>query len=472
MAVSAALYTAPNAQAANGSNYIHLMNGVDYFILTASPPIGLQGIWRCFPGDMLCSPTLDISAGSPTFGTYATKIDAIHITVTGSPGSILAFPTIALTSSAGKCNILTSAGTVNYGLFSVVGFGTIIGGPLTGNAGPVPVTLNLGVAGAAIANPAGAPNIIVQLALILVGALGQPYVGIAASADPDGAGPLTPTGSNSVTLWTQQDTVGGPGLAQYWTTSADEKNLCSNYSWLLSAGFAFLVPSTWEWSIGLGTLDATLAMTVSSNGPGPSGLNAHDAVQGFTPGFDQGVGSRTISITNSGVGTETLGMAVYDMNNIYGGAFRLGVANIMGLNTPVGTPTCDSRAPTFVVLPLGGAGGPVLAGAILEKPRSVGKIDTLATALLANGVWIASTNHSTAPGSMNIPWFPAVAGISGSNATGSNGGFVIPIPPFPTLPGIQLLFWNWAVDGTNTFLDHGGNGGHSLTNGYPSQFFP
>lgn len=465
LALSAAMFAAPQAVAGNGSNYVHLTNGLDYFFGKTPPAGNLVGAWRCFPSDMLHAPSLALAG--PQAGTYATKVCAVHINVTGSPGSTLAFPTIALSSSTGKCNFLTSAGTLNFGLFSVAGFGTIIAGPLTGNSGPVAaVNLLAGVAGAAITNPAAAPNVIVLITLNLVGVFGNT---IDVPVD------------ESLVLWVQDDpNQFGTGTMQYWTGSFDERNLCSGYSFLFSGGtgtaFAFQAPI--EWAIGFGTQDATLTTAINSLGAGPSTLNAHDALQGFTPGFDAGSGTRTISITGTGgtalgsasIGSEFLAFNVYDEE---GPSNRLAIANIPGFDpTAQATGTCNNRNPNYIAFPTGGPGGPVLFGGVPEMPRSVGKIDTLATVLLGNGIWIASTNHGTIAGGNNLPYFPQAAANGGSNAGGNVGGFPIPIPPFPTLPGIELFFWNFNVDPTNSFLDPAAGGGHKLTNGYPILFFP
>jgi hypothetical protein len=462
LALSAVMFTAPQATAGNGSNYVHLTNGLDYFFGKTPPAGNLVGIWRCFPSEMLHSPTLSLTGTLP--GTYSTKVCAVHINVTASPGSTIAFPTIALSSSLGNCDFITSAGGLNFGLFSVSGFGTIIAGPLTSNAGPATVNLLAGVAGAALPSPSAAPNVIVLITLNLAGVFGQT---------------IDVPENESLVLWVQDDpNQFGTGTMQYWTGSFDERNLCSGYSFLFSGGtftaFAF-VPS-FEWAIGFGTQDATLTTAINSLGAGPSSLNAHDALNGFTPGFDAGTGSRTISITGTGgtgigsasIGSEFIGFNIYDEN---GASNRLGVLNAWGFSTAGAT--CNNRASsTFIKLPTGGPGGGVVLGAIPEKPRSVGQFDVLANALLANGIWIASTNHATAAGANNLPYFPAAAINGGSNAGGNVGGFPIPIPPFPTLPGIELFAWNFNVNPGNTFLDYGAAGGHKNTNGYSMLFFP
>ncbi len=437
----AGTYAAPVAHAGNGSNYLHLINGLDYFFGKTPPAGNFVGIWRCFPSSILHAPTLDTNPLNPTFGTYATRLCAIHVTITASALSTISFPTIALSSSAGKCNFLTSAGTTNFGLFSVPGLGIVVAGPLTGNGGPVPVVnLLVGIAGTSIPSPTTGPNQIVQLAISLVGVLGLPAV-------PEG---------DSLVLWIQDDpNQFGAGTMQYWTASGDEQNLCSGYSFLFSgsSGLAFSFAPSFEWSVGLGTLDATLTTTTAS----------------LALPFDAGSGSRTVSITGGGIVPPRLGLAVYDEASLTGTS-RLGAANCMGFN--LAGATCDDRSPTFVSLSAGGPGGPVLGAAIPEMPRSVGKIDACTNALLGNPTWVAATNHNTFPGALTVPWFPFPAGNSGSNASGVNGGFTLPIPPLTVLIGAQLYFWSWPVDPTNSFLDFNVNGGHSNTNGYDVIFFP
>lgn len=470
LALGACLFTAPRAEAGNGSNYVHLTNGIDYFFLTApTVPGTIRGQWRCFPDTMLHAPTKSITG--TLAGTYSTQICALHINVTASAGpNTISFPTIALSSSAGKCNFLTSAGGVNYGLFSVAGFGTIIAGPLTGNQGPVTVNLLAGLAGFTATSPSTAPNQIIQIVFNLAGLFGQ-------TIDvPEG---------EALVMWVQDKTgQTGAGTRQYWTGSGDERNLCSSYSFLFSGatGFAFTLVKNFEWGFGFGTLDATMQAAITSLGGGPSGLNPHDSSQGFNPGFDQGAGSRTISITGTGgngigsanLGSEFLGFNIYDEQ---GGSRCFNLVNAMGVDLlPGGGSGCNTRAATFFPLP---AGGPavtptlVLSNAIPEAPRSVGKFDALANLLLGQGFWILTNNHGKIAGGNNQPYFPAAAAHGGSNAGGNVGGAVInPIPQLPTLPGIQLFAWSFNVDPTNSFLFFTENAGHSNTNGYDFLFFP
>jgi hypothetical protein len=475
--LSAVMFADTKAEAANGSNYIHLMNGVDYYFIK-TPTLGNRpGIWRCFPHEMLHAPTLVVDAANPFVGTYAMKINAVHLTVTGSTGFLLQYPIIALSSNAVHCNFFTSGGSLNWGLASVAGLGVgpFIIGPV-GN-GTTPINLLLIVTGLSITNPGAAPGAIVQLALNLTTLMGSPStIGV-----PEGESLTLYIGDNPNCL--------GPGTMQYWSGSVDEQNLCSSFSFLWSAGtgFVFAFIPVFEWAIGLGSLDATMHTCITDGLTAGVDVGLGDAMSpywGFNPGFDQGSGSQTISITGTAGGGELLGISVYDEDNQYGGSGRLALCNVMGIDgTASGLGTCVTRpmgpggVPSgWISLP---TGGPDLLGLIKlapflpQDPRSVGQLDVLTNALLANAIWIMSVNHNTTPGGMFIPWWPANSGvISGGNMTGFNGGFAIPIPPFPTLPGIQLFFWNWATNASNTAFDHGQNAGHSLSNGYPVLFFP
>lgn len=450
------------AQGGNGSNYVHLTNGLDYFFGKSPPQGQLTGIWRCFPSEILHAPTLSTDPSSPYFATYTSKVCAVHVAIFPSPNSTITFPTIALTSSQGKCKFLTTAGTVNYAIFSVAGFGSIVGGPLTGNNGPVPVNFLAGIANTSLPAPGVSGIVLVTLAF------GQPV------DVPEG---------DSLVVWVQDKPFQSPGNMQYWTGSFDERNLCSGYSFLLStSGTMLSFLRSLEWGVGLGTKDATLSAAINSLGPGPSGLNAHDASQGFNPGFDAGSGTRTISITGTGggpgpglpanIGSEFLGFNVYDeASAATGGSNRIVLINVWGIDTAGAT--CNTRSATFVEFPTGGPGGPVLVPFLPTQPRSVGKIDTLTLQMLANPTWVASTGFSTAPGGNNIPFFPAPAANGGSNAGGNVGGFPLAIPTGAAhLIGTHVFCWSIAVDPTQSFLVPGLNAGHSSTNGYDILFFP
>lgn len=488
LALSAVMFTAQKAEAANGSNYIHLMNGLDYFFGKTPPAGQLAGIWRCFPQEMLHSPTLVIDPLSPEVGKYATKIVAMHLTCTSSVGTTIDFPVLSLSSAPGTCAFLTSAGTLNYALFSVSGFGTVIGGPLDGG-GPGAVNILAGVTGVSVTNPTAGPGFGVQIALNLLGA----FPGAASTiAVPDG---------ESLVFFVQDDpNQFGPGTMQYWMGSADELFLCSGvgYSFLLQPGGATVggLFGYQEYAIGLGSLDATATPVIVSrqSGPGITGItNTHSPSMGFNPGFDQGNGTLRISISGANANrptlalpptqTEAIGFAVYDENNQYGGAFRLAYANLIGvLAAPcLSPPTFTPAPPPFAgSAPNGPFAGPVLTAAFPTQPRSVLTFDALTNLVLSNPIWLAATNHSTNPGGLNIPWWvnapptpTPVADVSGSNGTGNHGGFMIPLgPPASSAVGLVVGFANFAVDPNNTFLDHGGAAGHSLSNSYQVIFAP
>lgn len=451
IALSTVLVSAQRTEAANGSNYLHLINGLDYFFGKTAPAGKFRGIFRCFPSEMLHSPTLVVEPTNPLAGTYATKIVALHFTVFAAPSKLITFPTVALTSAVGTCGFLTSSGALNFGFLSVSGFGRIMGGPLDGGTGIV--NFLGGVQNIQVLWP-GHTNAIVQIGLNLTALHGSPST----IAVPEG---------ESLVYWVQDDpNQFFPGLRQYWTGSVDEQFLCSlSHSFMLSTSGTVLSFQPWsEFSIGLGTLDASMTPVITSLGPGISGLNAHDGSLGFSPGFDQGSGTLTISATGFTGGGEFLGFAIYDENNQYGGSSRLAIANLPGTSG-----TCAGYIPSPWP---SGFGGSVLSSIIPQSPRSVGVFDPLTALLLNNAIWVMSTNHNTAPGSMNIPWFPAAADISGSNATGINGGFVIPLPNCTALPGLVVNWWNWPTDPTNNFVDSAASGGHSNTNSYQTLFFP
>jgi hypothetical protein len=457
--------------AGNGSNYIHLINGVDYFFLTGpySGAIkGGRGIWRCFPSEILHSPTRVVDPADPNFGTYATKVCAIHWTVSGSPAHLLSFPNVTLTASDGKCHFTQSGGTaLNFGLASVgVGSGLAVVGPLSGNGVPATNITSTAIVGLSIVNPAGAPNILVQLLLNLTG--GVP----SAITVPDGS---------SLALWHAEDNnQPGFGARQYWAGSLNERNICSGYSFLLSGGLTGTFTgaafnSAWEWSTGVGTVDATFTniVSVGASGAGPSGLDAHASTTAFAQPYDAGSGTRTVSVTGTTPFAFTsstgniFGFQSYDDTNPNGGGNRLVLGNLWGLS-PGGAPVCNNRAPGFVQLPTGGPGGPTLSTLIPEQPRLVGKIDgTFST-------WISLhpfTGHSTIPGGNNIPWFPAAATKPGGS-TGNTGGVAFTLPPLPALVGLQLFTYSVALNNAGTAITKTFNNGHSHSNGVDILFFP
>jgi hypothetical protein len=242
---------------------------------------------------------------------------------------------------------------------------------------------------------------------------------------------------------------------------------------------AFAFNSAWEWSTGVGTVDATMTniVSVGASGGGPSGLNAHASTTAFVQPFDQGTGTGTVSITGttpfaftSSAG-EIFGLSTYDDTNPLGGTQRLVFLNVWGLMTPSGTPTCSRRDPNFVQLATGGPGGPALTTLIPQEPRVVGKIDLATIALLSNPLWLAATIHATVPGGNNIPWFPAAAGQP-SGSTGNTGGFALPIPQLAQLIGLQCFLSSVTLNAGGNAIAKFLNNGHSHSNGYSFLMFP
>ena len=462
----AAFWGSPRADAGNGSNYIHLLNGLDYFFLGSPPNGALQGIWRCFPSDVLHSPTLVVDPSNPEVGSYASKVCAIHISGSTPPGGVFVFPTISISTSDGDCQFLRSGGTaLNFGLVPLPSIAPNVGfvvGPLSGNGVPASnLVTQLVLTGTSITNPASAPSIIVQLTLALAGVPGSP------SAIP------VPSG-DAMTLWLQEDPAQTPSTRMYWAGSLDERNICSGYSFFLSAsGAAFGFNSAWEYSTGVGTVDATLTAMITSTGGGPSSLNAHAGTA-----FTQPVRSRLRrphrldhrddAVPRDVDGGRDARLLHYDERNAFGGFGRLVVLNLWGVEATASA-TCSDRSPTFTKLPTGGPGGPVLTP-LLTAPRSVAQIDSLALHLLSNAVWIAATTHSGVAGGSNIPWFPAGAGISGS--TGNTGGFALPLPIDPTLIGTQVFYSSLSLDAAGTSIAKLAAGGHSHSNSGSILFFP
>lgn len=429
------------AEAGNGSNYIHMINGIDYFFGTApyTGPAGLRGTWRCFPGDNLHSPTQVTDPGSPVVGQYATKICAVHQSVSASPGFTVVWPNITLSTSDGKCHFLASSGTaVNFAVASTGAAGFAVIGPLTGQGAPATISGAWVIGGSGFTNPFSAPNIIVATVLNLIGLFGSP----SAIPVPDG---------ESLTLWhADPNNQAGAGTRMYYTGSLDERNICSGYSFLLSGGAGSALTaigfnSAWEWATGIGTVDATMTNVVSvgASGGGPSGLNAHASTTAFAQPYDPGTGAMTVSVTGTTPFAATssagdiLGYQTYDESNPFGGANRLIFLNLWKLNV-LGLGSCvngGTANPNVITLGTGGPGGPQLSP-LGTKPRVVGQLDTISLTLASNPIWTGATIHGTVAGGNNIPWFPAAAGIGGS--TGNTGGFAIPVPAIPQIIGVKI----------------------------------
>lgn len=467
LASSAALGS--RAEAGNGSNYIHMLNGIDYFFGLApyTGPAGLQGIWRCFPSDMLHSPTRVTDPMSPSAGAYASKICSVHQSTSASPGFTVVFPNITLSTSDGKCHFLRSGGAaLNYGLATGTGNGIAVVGPLSSQGTASTISGAWSIANVGFTNPFTTPGMIIQSVLQLTGVFGT----LSAIPVPDG---------DSLTLWHASPNNQTPGGGtHYWTGSFSERNLCSGNSYLLSGGSLSALTASgfnpaWEWSTGIGTLDATMTNIVSV---GASGTGSH-AGPGFTQPFDAGSGTRTVSVTGTGLFAattsvgEVLGFNSYDENNVFGGSARLVFTNLWKF-TSNGGPNCTDAAtpnPNEVVAPTGGPGGPQLS-ALGNQPRVVAQLDTLALALAANPIWTAATIHTTSAGGSNLPWFPAPAGISGS--TGNGTGFAIPVPPLASLVGVTLFSSSVGLNAAGTAIATLANNGHSHSNGTAATFFP
>lgn len=459
-AIAATVAFAAGAYAGNGSNFIHLTNGADFFYLKNTAPVGLNGIWRCFPGDMLHSPTKTISAvGTVPAGTYASKLTAMHIVPTASTGLVITYPSMVLTSSDGDCRFLNGS-ALNYGLFSAggSGLGLFIGGPLNGPGGVV--NLLAGAAGVALPNPTPGPGFIFNLIISL------DFTGV--------GGPSTiavPAGE-SLVYWVADNPNIGPGAMQYWTGSQDEQNLCSSTSFLLSAGttvFAFIKP--FEWTIAVGTLDATNTSAITPNTLAPAGAaDTNQNPVNFTNLIDQGSGSRTISVTGAGKGSESLSVAAYDEDNAFGGSNRLYFLNLMAVNIQA-SPSCGPWSAGYFAVATGGPGGPTLSNLIPQMPRLTGKLDNISILLIQNPVWTFATVHGEQLGALDEYWFANNPGpISGSS--GNNGGVAIPIPALAQLIGVELYLFSASMNAAGTAIAKTANNGHSHGNGYPIFFHP
>lgn len=462
------------AGAGNGSNYIHLLNGTDYFFGTSpySGGAGLRGIWRCFPSERLHSPTRVIDPGSPEVGNYASKVRAVHQTTLSSPFITVAFPNITLSTSDGRCHFLQSGGTaMNFGLATGTGNGYAVVGPLSNQGAAATISGSWSITNVGLTNPYSTMSLLIQTMLTLTHQFGGP------SAIPVRDG-------EALTLWHAEPNQQTVGAQHYWTGSFDERNLCSGNSFLLSGGTLASVSGigfspAWEWSTGIGTIDTTMTnvVAVGASGGGPSGMNAHASSTAFAQPFDQGSGTMTVSVTGTGLfnpttsAGEILGFNTYDENNAFGGSLRVVFTNLWGF-TQDGSTHCANAAtanPGAITLPTGGPGGPQLS-ALRTRPRIVARLDAMALALAMNPMWIAATSHRTKKNGSNIPWYPAPAGISGS--TGNGAGFAIPLPALPALVGVTIFSSSAALDASGTFIAALANDGHSHSNGSAATFFP
>jgi hypothetical protein len=455
-----------SASAANSSNYVHATNGIDYFFNTGGAPPTLAspfttpggtapfGFFDCYNKEMLYSPTLVVNGSDPLAGQYAAKVSGIEINFTAATGANIFFPLVVLSSGNGTCTFVTSAG-LNWGLATGFGNGFLaVVGPTSGSA----LTILAAVTNIALANPNQGNGAIYTLAIDVLGTFGTSAITVQEGHD--------------LTLFIHANPNQTAALPNGWTWSSDEKNLCSSHSYMVntiagSGTFVFAFFSPTEWGMGVKTIDGVLNAYTTSLGAGASGLNANAAF-----GIDNGSGAQTLSITGNypalGVllGSEVLGFLTYDSDHPAGGSGRYVLGNVVGFRS------CFN---TSLALPTGGPGGPVFSNAIPQKPRLAGKFDALSAALANLGpTWVAITGHDTAVGAVNVPWFPA-ASLGASGATGVTGGFAVSVPPFPTLPGIELLWYSAPLNApvaTATFLDPLVNNGHSNTGSYPVQFHP
>lgn len=452
-----------SAMAANGSNYVHATNGVDYFFNTAGNGPGSIfntpgtnapfGFWNCFNKEMLYSPTLVVNPTDPNVGTYAAKIEGFDVNFTAAAGANITFPLIVLSTGNGTCTFVTSGG-LNWGLATGFGNGFLaIVGPTSGSA----LSIIAAFANIGVANPNLGNGFIYTLALNLNQFVGAPSA-------------VTVKEGHDLTLFVHANPLQTSALPNGWTWSGDEKNICSSHSYMVnttaSGILAFAFVPTVEWGMGVRSIDATLNTYTTSLGAGASGLNANAAF-----GIDNGSGAQTLSITGSypnvggALGSDVLGFLTYDTTHPTGsGRYVLG--------SVTGFRTCFNTA-----LVLGGPGGPVFSNAIPQAPRLVGTFDALTNALAGLGpTWLLIAGHDTVPGAVNIPWFPTPS-VGPAGATGVTGGFAVTVPPFPTLPGIELLWYSTPLFLSasvipGNFLDPLVNNGHSNSLSYPLQFHP
>jgi hypothetical protein len=481
------------AKAGNGSNYIHLMNGVEY----AANPLPLvdqsqnffNGIWRCFPADMTHAPTLVKNAAEPLFGTYSLKVNTVHISVTGNK-PVFDFPNVVLSSNYGDCRFLTTA--VASGLnFAAVTFAGI------------PAQLNNAIIGP-LNDPAPTPNPLQDVNVhFLVGGVNVTSAGpgiaqlifVNVFGIFAGTSAIPVSEKENVTLWVREShSQSVPGGVQYWLFSGDERMVCTAQSSSFLAFQSAAGPITvgqlraqagatiggLEWGIGLGIEDAATNAVVNSvqNGVAAGGgiPNANSDVTwppggpGLNPpgGFDAGQASRKISLSgtslhaSSPLGGETLGFATYDENNkfiLQNGHPANGRIVLMELYRadPVafGTitaPDCHDRS---MILPAAGtfSNGPLLlisgpgpgvrivgdffpANGAPPDPQvgpypSGSAFSVFAPAFVSSAGWLFVSSHDTVVGGIDLPYLPIPTTLV-SGATGRSNlgtGTDFPLPP-------------------------------------------
>jgi hypothetical protein len=478
-AIAATVGFGSDALAANGSNFLHLYNGTDFFFggfVNPQFPVGTNGVFRCFPSDQLFAPTKVVGTTTVPAGQYATKICALHFGTLTSTGKTASWPTIALSSSDGDCRFVIGSG-LNFGLASATAFGAPAGsgyfifGPLNASA---QVNLLALISGLQFVNPFPLGTA-VALQLDLNAVFGAPST----IAVPEG---------EALTYWQADDPLDAPGAYQYWIGSNDERNICSSMSYFASAltgagGAVFAFLPTFEWGIFFGTLDATMSVAVAPSAAPVGGAETHQDPAAYINRMDVGTGGRTFSLTGltpeggNGLGFETLSLLTYDENNAFGGSGRLVFANLMSVNTgAVGS--CGPWTPGYFAVPTGGPGGPALSNAIPQMPRIVGQLDAVALALIGNPVWVLSTSHNTLAGGGGPPptaaAFPLFANfpVAHGGSTGNSGGFAIPVPAIPTLIGLEVFLSSVGLNGAGTSIAKLANNGHSHSNGFPIKFHP
>lgn len=464
---------AASAFGANGSNFLQLMNGIDFFYgggyNPQNPPVGVtNGFWRCVPSGVLHAPTHAISG--PDAGTYATKIDALHFTSCASTGAAATWPTIALSSGDSDCRAVVGGG-LNFGFASAAAFGgTGLGWFAVGPTSGTQLNLLALIFNATFPGPhqAGLSGAIVYGLNLQV----SPVFGVSSITVPEG---------QSLTYWMADDLAEGPGQYQYITGSENERAICSSLSFFASGvaavgtvltGAVFGSPTQREWGMFISTVDGALMVATAPT----VAIPGSNTTMGASNPMDTGTGGLTVSLTgatpeggNGLGGVEILSFNGYDQNNAFGGSGRVMFANLASVNV-LAQPSCGSWSAGYFGLPTGGPGGPALAGGP-NFPRIVGQLDTIALNLIGNPVWTISTIHQMAAGGNQYPMFPGFPALIGGS-TGNNGGFGIPIPALPALVGVELFFSGVGLNGGGTGIAPLANNGHSHANGWNTFFFP
>lgn len=444
--------TASIADAGNASNYVHLVNGIDFVMPQASsaPSIfntpggtALYGVWNCIDKESLYAPTKVVDPGDPSFGHYAAKLDAVEINVTHAPGGPIQFPLIVLSSGPGTCTFLTSAGP-NWSVAS--GFGNGFRA-VVGPSGTAAATIRAAFPNVSFPNPNVSASTIYTLALALTGG--------ASSA-------LTIPEGENLTIFVHGDPNQTSSAPEGFAGSSDERALCSSHSYLVNSFasgammprmFAF-TPST-EWALGVSSIDAVLQAYVPAT-PGSGGANG-------AFGIDGGSGAADISVSPFGPGQ--FGFLVRDDDHP-GGCGRFVLGNVAGFRS------CFNVG---LALPSGGPGGPLISTSIPQHPRLVGQPDAMTSAMfLSAPQWLMLTGFDTAPSAINGPWLP-VPSNGPVGASGVTGGALLTVPNHPMLPGIELLWWSHPLNGplaTASALDPNVNNGHSNTLSCAMRFVP